>query len=69
MGGEIIDCDGVSRAGNWYITLKFKFVTPDGFEIIDAATHKRNDLKSQPLPETGKPLYVLYVDKNCYKPM
>jgi len=49
------------------LEITYDFFTPEGEKVSRKQKARRNDLKDHPLPETGTPVTILYVDKkvNC----
>ncbi len=70
--GQILNGTLLSAAGQYYrrtlnVTFKYEFRSPLGTPLTGARTVKRNDLKKAPVPASGTPIKVLYVNDKLHR--
>jgi hypothetical protein len=60
--------EGDAEDGYGYkVTLHYVFRSPTGHELQGRGSHKRNDLMGKPLPPSGTPILVLYVNDKLHE--
>lgn len=70
--GQILNGTLLSAAGQYYrrtlnVTFRYEFRSPLGTTITGSRTVKRNDLKKAPVPVSGTPIKVLYVNDKLHR--
>lgn len=67
--GEVIQClgkkEGQSKHG-LVVSVRYKFLSPQGIELAGKQVALRNDLIGKPLPEPGTPVTVLYANDHIH---
>ena len=75
LSGRIVRCSGSMRvvAGEdgasdraYFVTIEYRFLSPQGREIMSECERDREDLLNLPLPVEGTAVLVLYLDDNNY---
>jgi hypothetical protein len=67
LKGEITECRGEERGGNFYLTVRYRFTTPEGRALRGGQTMIRDDLRGKPLPQKGDQIAVLYAHDRVYR--
>src|SRR5262249_16803471 len=73
LPGTVIHCVGYGQpfppscwegtgTSSYAIRLEYAFRTPGGREVVQTEGRLAEDLKGQPLPEPGTPVFVIYLD-------
>lgn len=67
LKGEITECRGSERGGNFYLTLRYRFTTPEGRALRGGQTMIRDDLRGKPIPQKGEQIAILYAHDRVYR--
>jgi hypothetical protein len=68
LKGQVITCTSREDSdGDLWITLRYRFFTPEGYEIVKQQRRMANDLKDALLPRSSRPVLVLYLTDKVHK--
>ncbi|MBN1202594.1 MAG: DUF3592 domain-containing protein [Anaerolineae bacterium] len=68
LRGEVLVCTGHKDSdGDYFVTLRYCFLSPEDREITARDRRLANDLKHASLPAPGTAVAVLYADDDTYK--
>lgn len=68
LRGEVLECSAHEDSDDdLQVRLRYRFVTPQGREIIKRDNRQANHLKGERLPRPGDPVAVLYVSDKHFR--
>jgi hypothetical protein len=59
----------VDSDGDLTLTVDYAFQSPEGRRLCGTFTCQRNDLKGEPLPVSGTPVAIAYLDDRTFRPL
>jgi hypothetical protein len=66
--GEVANSKGKSVKGGYYqVDIEYTFAFPEGYPLTRKESAIRNDLREKPLPVSGTPVMIVYLNPKLFR--